>query len=135
MWKKRFNAAAYQTGSLTEPRIDGYSIYWMREDHSMYSPPILLRRGRNTSGSGEAIQRLNTIQGVRMAHANGDRREQIKDIVSISARLATVEDRAVPGHWEGDLLFEKQPYRDHERHRLSQGPKRWQTERRAAADA
>jgi IS30 family transposase len=50
------------------------------------------------------LRSKRTIRRSRPADPNGDRRGQIKDLVSISARPATVEDRAVPGHWEGDLL-------------------------------
>ena len=48
--------------------------------------------------TGRALRRS------RHATGKGDGRGSIVDAISIRERPASVEDRAVPGHWEGDLL-------------------------------
>ena len=55
----------------------------------------------------ELIGHLRAVRRMRRpnkaVHSNG-RRGRLVDAVSIRERPAEAEDRAVPGHWEGDLL-------------------------------
>jgi IS30 family transposase len=56
----------------------------------------------------ELLQYLRTQRSMRQSRhksLKGEGLGQITDTVSIRERPAEVADRAVPGHWEGDLLF------------------------------
>jgi IS30 family transposase len=56
----------------------------------------------------ELAVHLRTGRGLRRPRRKADeRRGRIPDMVNISQRPAEVEDRAIPGHWEGDLLMGK----------------------------
>jgi IS30 family transposase len=53
------------------------------------------------------IQHLRSkrrIRHSRHSRIRGQSRGQIVDALSIRERPAEIEDRAIPGHWEGDLL-------------------------------
>ena len=55
----------------------------------------------------ELLQQLRTRRVMRYPQKTslkGQGKGQIADAVSIRERPASVEDRAVPGHWEGDLI-------------------------------
>ena len=52
----------------------------------------------------EHLRAKRTIRRSRHASLKRDGLGQITNAISISQRPASIEDRAVPGHWEGDLL-------------------------------
>ena len=55
----------------------------------------------------ELVQHLRSKRQIRRsvhAKTGGKSHGRIVDAISISERPAEIEDRAIPGHWEGDLL-------------------------------
>ena len=56
----------------------------------------------------ELLQHLRKTRAMRRSRHHTQKTDdhgRITDTVSISERPASVEDRAVPGHWEGDLII------------------------------
>jgi IS30 family transposase len=52
----------------------------------------------------ELLQHLRSRRPIRRSRHATQKGRQIANAVSIRERPASIEDRAVPGHWEGDLL-------------------------------
>lgn len=50
------------------------------------------------------LRRRRSVRRSRHASTAGQGRGQIIDAVSIAERPPSIEDRAIPGHWEGDLF-------------------------------
>jgi len=92
-------------------QISGWLRRTFPSDADMHVSPETIYRSLFVQSRGVLrrclLQHLRRQRHFRHARANATRRPrqgQILDAVSIRERPADVEDRAVPGHWEGDLL-------------------------------
>jgi IS30 family transposase len=92
-------------------QISGWLKMQYPEDESMHVSHETIYRSLFIQARGvlkqELIQHLRSkrrIRRSRHARDSGHRSGQIVDAISIRERPAEIEDRAIPGHWEGDLL-------------------------------
>src|SRR6266487_6725483 len=126
--RARGQARRPKTPKLACPRLAAQVIGWLAE---WWSPQQISRRLRiefpgdpmmwvshetiyqalYVQGRGELRRELarclRTGRAKRRPRGRGDNTGRIKDMVMISERPAEAADRAVPGHWEGDLLIGK----------------------------
>ena len=81
------------------------------DEHYQVSPETIYRslfiqaRGALRKELLQHLRRTRVMRRSRHHTQKTDDHGRITDTVSIRERPAAVEDRAVPGHWEGDLLF------------------------------
>lgn len=71
---------------------------------TIYRSLFIQARGALKKELLEHLRHTRAMRRSRHHTQKADDHGRIRDAVSISGRPATVEDRAVPGHWEGDLL-------------------------------
>jgi len=77
--------------------------FWVSHE-TIYRSLFVQARGVLKKELVEHLRSHRPIRRSRHATAKADLRGRIPDTVSIRERPAEAEDRAVPGHWEGDLL-------------------------------
>ena len=92
-------------------QISGWLKSQYPEDESMRVSHETIYRSLFIQARGvlkkELIQHLRSKRRIRRSRHSrdgGHRSGQIVDAISIRERPAEIEDRAIPGHWEGDLL-------------------------------
>jgi IS30 family transposase len=89
---------------------------WLKQSHpddtsrqvsaeTIYRSLFIQARGALKKELVEHLRRSRVMRRSRHHTQKTDDHGRITDAVSISERPASVKDRAVPGHWEGDLLF------------------------------
>ena len=81
------------------------SAHWWVSHETIYGALYLRGRGGLRAELTDALRSGRARRRRKGPNPGRGAREKLKDIVSISERPAEAADRAVPGHWEGDLIL------------------------------
>jgi IS30 family transposase len=85
----------------TYPNDESYQV----SHETIYRSLFIQARGALKKELLQHLRRTRVMRRSRHKHPRDAGQGQISHTVSIRERPASVEDRAVPGHWEGDLIF------------------------------
>lgn len=85
----------------TYPDDENYQV----SHETIYRSLFIQARGALKKELVQHLRRTRIMRRSRHHTQKNDNHGRITDAVSIRERPVEVEDRAVPGHWEGDLLF------------------------------
>ncbi|MGK0170624.1 MAG: IS30 family transposase [Gammaproteobacteria bacterium] len=85
----------------TYPHDETYQV----SHETIYRTLYIQARGALKRELLQHLRRTRTTRRPRHFTQKTSDHGRIVDAISISERPASVEDRAVPGHWEGDLIF------------------------------
>jgi IS30 family transposase len=103
------------TGKLREQWSPEQISAWLRRTYpadpmmqvsheTIYRTLYIQARGALKQDLTAHLRRRRHLRRSRGAQQRGSTHGQLVDIISISERPPSAADRAVPGHWEGDLL-------------------------------
>ena len=99
-------------GLWSPEQIAGWLKYTYADDENLQVSHETIYRSLFIQARGalkkELLQHLRHTRAMRRGRSHTQKTAthgRIKDTVSIRERPASVEDRAVPGHWEGDLII------------------------------
>ena len=85
----------------TYPEDESYQV----SHETIYRTLFIQARGALKKELLQYLRRTRVMRRSRLYTQKRDTHGRISNTISISERPPSVEDRAVPGHWEGDLIF------------------------------
>ena len=86
---------------ITHPDDESYQV----SHETIYRSLFIQARGVLKKELQQFLRSKRTIRRSKHSSLKNDGLGQITNTVSIRERPASIEDRAVPGHWEGDLIM------------------------------